>query len=131
MLVGYSALMPSSFQSPIKGDAPSSIKQSGGEGEEDEREGWSSPFTPFIIHPKQILFHQVSEDFGRRLYFNNEASFRLKLPLYLVPNAIQTQSAARPPCTTPALYAALTPPRCPRASEKVKWEYWPPTLNMA
>lgn len=45
----------------------------------------SSPFTPFIIHPKQILFRQVSEDFGRGVCFNNEASFRLKHPFYGVP----------------------------------------------
>lgn len=42
----------------------------------------SSPFTPFIIHPKQILFSLVSEDFGRGVCFNNEASFRLKHPFY-------------------------------------------------
>lgn len=45
----------------------------------------SSPFMPFIIHPKQILFRQVSEDFGRGVCFNNEASFRLKAPILLSP----------------------------------------------
>lgn len=45
----------------------------------------SSPFAPFIIHPKQILFQQVSEDFGRGVCLNNEASFRLKHPFYSFP----------------------------------------------
>lgn len=54
----------------------------------------SSPFMPFIIHPKQILFLQVSEDFGRGVCFNNEANFELKNPFYQVPKAIQIHSTA-------------------------------------
>lgn len=53
----------------------------------------SSPFTPFIIHPKQILFRQVSEDFGRGVCFNNEASFGLKHPFCRVPEAIHSTPA--------------------------------------
>lgn len=76
-LAGYAATKPSPSQSSIKADAFLVNQQ---QEEEDERRTGpspphSSPFMPFIIHPKQILFKQALQEFWRRVRWKKDGSF--------------------------------------------------------
>lgn len=93
MLVGHRAKMPSSFSKLDKRGCLiiNQGKRRGGEMRVGGRTSLvalhSSPCMPFIIHSKQILFHQVPEDCGKGVRFNNA-------PIPLIPSAIQGHFAS-------------------------------------